>query len=203
MLCSGLRLELAKQPHLEIVGQAANAPEAATAAAKLGPDLVVMDIHMPGADGVMATRQILQLLRAVKVIIFSADSDQLQVDEALRAGACGYVLKSGAVDELVRAIDVVLQGRMYVSSDLTSGILQGYREALMHVPTSGEPTLSEKEKQLLRLLANGKRSKEMAEQLHLSPSSVETYRLRIKKKLGLQSTAELVRFAISNKIVEL
>jgi len=167
------------------------------------PDLVIMDLHMPNTDGVAATREILRLLRGVKVIIFSADADQLQVDKALRAGACGYVLKSGPVDELLKAIDAVLQGRMYVSPDLTAGILQGYRESLSQGGKTGELSLSEKEKQLLRLLAAGKRSKEMADLLNLSPSSVETYRLRIKKKLGVQSTAELVHYAIANKIVDL
>jgi len=203
MIPSGLRQELVKRPNLEVVGQATGGEEAVRLAARLAPDLVVMDVHMPHADGLVATRQILHVSSGVKVIFYADDPDRLQVDEAFRAGACGYVLKSNPVEELIGAIETILQGRMYVSADLTANILEGYRESLINGRTAEELAISGKEQQLLRLLAAGMRSKEMAARLHLSPSSVETYRMRIKKKLGLQSTAELVRYAIDNRIASL
>lgn len=200
MLCSGLQQEIAKRPGLEFAGQAHTGERALALARELTPDLVIQDLHLPDRDGVEVTRGIFQALRTVKIIIFSADADRAQVDRALAAGACGYVLKSGTVEELFFALGMILAGKMYLSPDLSAGILQDYREHLVKDPGRGEPLLSSRDRDLLRLVAAGESNKAIAEHLSVSLSSVETYRFRLKKKLGCHSTADLVRYAIANNI---
>lgn len=203
MLCSGLQQEIAKRPGLEFVGQAHTGERALALARELTPDVVIQDLHLPDRDGAEVTRGIAQALRAVKILIFSADADRAQVDRALKAGACGYVLKSGAVDELFFALGMILAGKIYLSPDLSAGILQDYRENLVKEPHRGEPLLSGRERELLRLVAAGQSNKALAEHLNVSLSSVETYRYRLKKKLGCLSTADLVRYAIAHNIASL
>jgi len=203
VVCSGLRVEIAKQSGWIVIGQAATGLEAVRLARKLEPDLLILDLRLPSLDGIAVIESVLQFLPAVKIVVFTDDGDPAQVEQALRAGASGYVLKSSAVADLLEAIGKVLEGRMWVSPQLRAGMLENYRGILTQPPGRTGPMLSEKERMLLRLLAAGKRSKEMAPSLNLSLSSVDTYRLRIKRKLGCQSTAELVRYAIVNRIAEL
>jgi two-component system, NarL family, response regulator NreC len=203
MLRHGMCQALAQQPHLTIVGEAASGGQALKLAAELSPDLVVMDIHLPDMDGIAVTRQILGARPETKIVIFSADTARGLVDEALQAGACGYILKSSAVEELIQAIDLVMTGRLYLSPQVSAGILEDYRKGLRDDAEGSQALLSPREKQLLRLVAQGRRNKEIAEQLSVSIKSVEAYRSRLMKKLGCSNSAELVRYAIREGLASL
>ena len=203
MMRTGLRQALAQQPHFTVVGEAATGESALKLALETKPDLVVMDIHLADMNGVEATRQILRVLPATKVVICSGDYAGALVEEALKAGAGGFILKTGSVDELIRAIHEVMAGRLCLSPELSAAIVKDYQENLVGEVGDIEPpkpVLSGREKQLLRLIAEGRRNKEIATLLKLSPNSIETYRARLMKKILCRSTAELVRYAIREGI---
>ncbi len=202
LLLRGLSEALAQKPNLTVVGQALTGTLALQLARELTPDLVVMDIHLPDMNGLEAARQMLRALAAIKIVIFSSDAARPLVDEALQAGACGYLSKSSDVDELLHAIDLVMEGRLYLSAEVSASILEDYRKSLLEKPEPSKPVLSEREKHLLRLVAEGRRNKDMAESLAVTLNSVETYRSRLMKKLGCPSTADLVRYAIREGIVQ-
>jgi DNA-binding NarL/FixJ family response regulator len=199
LLLGGLSAAMAQQPNLTVVGQAPTGALAMKLARELTPDLVVMDVHLPDMDGIQAARQMLSAVPAIKIVIFSGDATRALVDDALLAGACGYLLKSSDFGELMRAIDLVMEGRLYLSPDVSAGILEDYRKRLVEGP-GPKPSLTEREKQLLRLIAEGRRNKEIASQLGITTKSVETYRSRLMKKLGYASAAELVRYAVREGI---
>jgi DNA-binding NarL/FixJ family response regulator len=192
---------MAQQPNLTVVGEASTGASALKLAAELAPDLIVMDIHLPDMNGIEVTRQMLGVLPLVKIVVFSGDADRSLVDGALQAGACGYIWKQSAVEELIQAIGIVMAGKLYLSPEVSAGILEDYRKGLVDEPAPSKPVLSEREKQILRLIAEGRRNKDMAVQLELSPKSIETYRARLMKKLGCSSTADVVRYAIREGII--
>ncbi len=201
MMRSGLRQAMAHRPDLVVAGEASTGASALQAAVELVPDLIVMDVHLPDMTGIEVTRKILAVLPSVKVVVFSGDPARTLVDEALQAGACAYILKQGAAEQLIQAIDLVMAGKLYLSPEVNAGILEDYRKALTAETPPSKPLLSERDKQLLRLIAEGQRNKEIATQLSLSTKSVEVYRSRLMKKLNCSSPAELVRYAIREGIV--
>jgi DNA-binding NarL/FixJ family response regulator len=186
-----------------LAGETATGEEALNLARKLTPDLVVMDIHLPDLNGIEATRKILKAQPSIKVLIFTRDPNRKLVQEALQAGASGYVLKTGKVEELIHAIEEVMAGNLYLSAEVSAEIVEDYQKTLTGKVDSSKPVLSKREKQLLRLIAMGLRNKEIASELKLSPNSIETYRARLMKKVGYRNTAELVRFAIREGIAPL
>jgi DNA-binding NarL/FixJ family response regulator len=196
LLRKGLCQALQQRPGFMLAGEASTGSAAVNRALELRPDLVVMDLHLPDIGGVDATRQILAGAPGTKIVIFSGDTNRQLVDAALEAGACGYILKKSVEDELIHAIELVTTGKLYLSPEVSAGILEDYRKSLTGESEPAKPVLSEKDKQLLRLICEGRRSKEIAVEMGLSPNSIETYRGRLMKKLGCFSTAELVRFAI-------
>jgi DNA-binding NarL/FixJ family response regulator len=169
-------------------------------ALELMPDLVVMGVHLPRMSGLEATRQILSARPATKILIFSGNVASATVDEALQAGAGGYIFKRAPVDELIGAIDGVMAGKLCLSPEASATILGNYRRKLVGEPEPARAVLSERDKQLLRLISEGRRNKEIATIMTLSPNSIETYRARLMKKILCRSTAELVRFAIREGI---
>ena len=201
MLRGGVRQAMAEQPNLELVGEVSTGAAALKLALELKPDLIVMDVHLPDLNGIEVTRRILSTLSATKIVIFSSDATRVLVDEALEAGAAGYVLKTGAVEDLLHAVDLVMVGKLYLSPEVSTGILEDYRKSLIGEAKASKPVLSDRDKQLLRLIAAGLRSKEIATEMKLSANSIETYRARLLKKIGYASTAELVRYAIREGIV--
>ncbi len=200
MLRHGLCGAIAQQSEFTVVGEASTGAQAVTLTRETVPDLVVMDIHLPDMSGVEATRQILAAQPAVKIIIYSSDPSRKLVDEAVQAGACGYVSKGGDLDELLLAIETVMSGKLYLSPVVATEILQDYRKGLIDGAEAPKPFLSEREKELVRLVAEGRRNKEIADELKISTKSVETYRARVMKKIGCASSAELVRYAIREGI---
>jgi DNA-binding NarL/FixJ family response regulator len=200
MLRHGLRQTVAQQPNLILAGEASTGVLALKMARELTPDLVVMDIHLPDMTGIEATRQMLGAQPSIKIVVFSSDTARALVDEALEAGVCGYILKSGAAEELIQAIGLVMQDKLYLSPEVSAGILEDYRRNLVEEPEPAKPVLSEREKQLLRLIAEGRRNKEIPVHMTLGVKSVEAYRSRLMKKLGCSCSAELVRYAIREGI---
>jgi two-component system response regulator NreC len=196
----GLREVVAQQPNFALVGEATTGAMALKLARELIPDLVVMDIHLPDMNGIEASRQMLNDLPAIKIIIFSGDASRSSVNAALEAGVRGYLLKNIACEELMHATNMVMEGRLYLSYDASAGILEDYQRSLVQGSEPLKTGLSEREKQLLRLVAEGQRNKEIAGQLAISIKSVETHRSRVMKKLGCSSTAELIRYAIREGI---
>jgi DNA-binding NarL/FixJ family response regulator len=203
MLRQGLRQLLAAEPGLLVVGEAFDCRSAREQVRALSPDLVLMDVHLPDEGGVEITRQIVAEFPAIKVIALSSGSVLEPVLQALRAGASGYLVKENGADELFRAIHTVMDHRLYLSPEVSSAVILKYLESPGREET--EPAgavLSERERMLLRLVADGNRNKEIAAALAVTVKSVETYRLRLQKKLGCAGTAELVRYAIREGIAQ-
>ncbi len=196
MLREGLRAILEKDENLEIVGEASDGRTAVEMARRLLPDVVAMDISMPDLNGVEATRQIKAEDPAVKVIALSRHSDKRYVHRMLAAGASGYVLKSGAYDELRRAVEAVSKGDNYLSARITGLVIDAHVRAVAEPHSSGWATLGPREREIVQLLAEGKTSPQIARGLHISTRTVESHRRNIMKKLDVHSIAELTKYAI-------
>lgn len=202
----GLRSLLDQQPQIQIVGEASDGREAFEMAQALAPDVVVMDIAMSGLNGIEATRKIVDECPSTRVIALSMHSDRRFVSGMFGAGACGYLLKDSAFEELVGAISTVARGHVYLSSGIASVVVQDYVRRL-NSPASSTPEvtplgkLSPREREVLQLAAEGKSTKEIATLLHLSVKTVETHRRTVMEKLGIFTLAGLIKFAIREGIV--
>jgi DNA-binding NarL/FixJ family response regulator len=197
MVREGLRVLLDSQPGMRVVGEAANGKEAVQKANELKPDIVVMDLSMPELNGLQAT----ELLRAqnpeIKVIALTAHEDESYLRQLCKAGAVGYVLKRSPANELVQIISLVAKGQVYFEPSLAGKALK--RQAVggsANPHDTGTAQLSEREKEVLSLIAWGYSNKETAGRLNLSVKTVETYRVRVAEKLGLQSRTQLVKYAL-------
>jgi DNA-binding NarL/FixJ family response regulator len=203
MMREGLRLVLDQEQELEVAGEAANGREAVELAGQLQPDIVVMDIGMPDLNGMEATRKIRQNSPHSRVIALSTYSDKRYVLGMLEAGASGYVLKSAAAEELVRAIQQVIQGQTYLSPGLMDTVLQQYLERMALAGAAGGRILGPREREVLQLIAEGKTSKEVAAHLYISVKTVDMHRQNIMNKLNLHSVAELTKYAIREGLTRL
>lgn len=199
----GLRSLLAVSPGVEVVGEAGDGRSAVQLALKLSPDVVVMDIGMPDLNGVDATRQIKARSPKIKVIALSLHSDERFISGMFKAGASGYLLKDGAFEELARAIRTVADGHTYLCSRITKTVVRDYLRAVPAVAVTGGPSLSEREREVLQLIAEGKSTKEIAGQLDVSVKTVETHRARIMERLGVHSVAELTKYAVREGLTSL
>lgn len=202
MVRRGLRLLAELESDFTVVGEASNGPEALTLARELRPEVVVMDIHLPEMDGLEVSRLILKEWPQTKIVIVSGDADIQLVNLALQTGLAGYILKEGIPEELPRAIRAAREGRTYLSPEVTELVLREHKRNLGGTVTA-RPALSEQERAVLRLLAQGARTKEVAASLNISVKTVETYRRRMTQKLGCRSIAELTHYAIREGIVSL
>jgi DNA-binding NarL/FixJ family response regulator len=190
----GLRALLASDPRFEVVGEAAEGDGAISAACTLNPDVVVMDVSLPGMNGVQATRQLKLQQPDVRVVALTVHEEGGYLRSLLDAGASGYVLKRSAASELVRALHVVGDGGTYLDPGM-AGQLVG--KLVRNTPHAGPaPGLSDREREVVRLVARGYSNKEIASKLEVSVKTVETYRYRAVEKLGLRGRADLVRYAI-------
>lgn len=199
ILREGLRNLLAQQTDMTVVGEAADGKEAISLARQLKPDVVIMDVVMPGLDGVEATRRIRAEVPTAKIVALSMHSDRRYVSEMLRAGAAGYLVKDSAFDELNQAIRTVMDGRPYLSSVITGSLVEDFvRQTTADEKPATSPIqmLTAREQEVLRLLADGKRVKEVARILDISVKTVESHRQNIMDKLEIHSTIELTRYAI-------
>lgn len=199
ILREGLRSLLAQQPDLAVVGEASGGDEAVALARELRPDLVIMDVVMGGCDGVEATRRIRAELPQTAVIALSMHADRRFVSEMLRAGALGYLVKDSAFEELAQAVRTVMEGRPYLGAAITGSLVEDFvRQSSARERTAASPLqmLTAREQEVLRLLADGKRVKEIAQQLNISAKTVESHRQNIMDKLEIHSTIELTRYAL-------
>jgi len=195
LIREGLRTLLEKELGMEVIGEAGDGETAVKLVRELLPDIVIMDVTMPGLDGIGATRQITREFPPVKVIALSMYSNKLFVTDMFEAGVSGYLLKECASIELEHAINAVLAGEMYLSPKVTGLVLDEHvkRPLATHNATA---VLTKKECEVLQLLANGKSTKEIAFMLNKSVQSVDAYRRKIMDKLDIHSVAGLTKYAI-------
>ena len=196
MLREGLRVLLDSQPGMRVVGEAAGGKEVVDKAGELKPDVVVMDLSMPGLNGLQATELLRERHPDVKVVVLTAHEDESYLTQLCKAGAVGYVLKRSAGDQLVQAIRMAVKGQVYLEPALAGKALA----RLVTGPAASQENtgaqLSEREKEVLSLIAWGYSNKEAADRLKVSVKTVETYRVRIAEKLGLRSRTQLVKYAL-------
>ncbi len=201
VLRAGLRLLLSQEAHLEVVGEAESGLETLRLAEELQPDLILLDISMPGLNGLEAIGLLRKRAPQARILILTMHDDVHYLRRALQNGASGYVLKKAADVELLSAIQAVMQGEIYVHSSMTRSLLEDILPPSQSTDPEQWDSLSEREKEVLRLVAYGYTAQEIADQLGLSVKTIETYRARGMEKLGLSSRAALVRFALSKGII--
>ena len=203
ILRAGLRMMLNAQPDMEVVGEAQDGRQAITETQRLQPDVVLMDITMPDMNGIDATRQIKRILPETKVLVLTMHENDEYVFQALRAGAAGYMLKEAADTDLISALRVIQSGQFYLSPMAQSVMVGDY---LQRVRTGEEKdsysSLTEREREILKLVAEGYTNNQIAERLIISPKTVDTHRTHVMDKLNLHSRAELVKYAMRRGLLE-
>ena len=199
----GLRVLIEKEPDMEVVGEAEDGQTTVSLARKLHPHIVLMDIKMPDLNGIEATRQILTDLPDVKIIALSMYPDQRFVMNMLKSGARGYLLKESAFEELAQAIRLVMANKTYLCPLVTEVVV---KDIVTLNPSSNQTALvvlTSREREVLRLLAEGKRTSQIAQLLDISVKTVDTHRQQIIHKLGIRSLAELTKYAIREGLTSL
>ena len=203
MMRDGLRAVLERESDLHVSGEAADGRTALELCSTLHPDVVVMDIGMPGLNGIEATRQVTTHHPRTKVVALSMNADRRYVHAMFEAGAWAYLVKSSASEELIRAIRAVAHDEKYVSPTVASAVLDAFVVGPKATQRDPRSELSPREREVLQLLAEGMTSKEIAGKLDLAVSTIETHRKQIMAKLELRSVAELTKFAIRTGITTL
>ncbi|MGH8613186.1 MAG: response regulator [Gammaproteobacteria bacterium] len=199
ILCDGLRALLLSDPQLEVVGQVGNGHEALRSVATLNVDIVIMDLSMPRTNGVEAIAKIKRRFPETKIIVLTFHKAEEYVRAALDAGATGYVLKDDGHDQLLVALRSILSGKTYLSPGICQEVVTGYlRGPRDEVGPQSWEILSRREREVVKLIAEGYRNKEIAQHLSLSPKTVEKHRASAMKKLGLHNTAGITAYAIQN-----
>jgi DNA-binding NarL/FixJ family response regulator len=200
----GLRSLLNQEKDLEIVGEAANGFQAVEVVKEVKPDLVIMDVAMPQMSGIEAAKEIISAFPQIRVVVLSAHSRKTFIMESLKAGARGYVLKDSAGEKLIQAVQAVLRGECYLDSPVAARIVDEF----VKIPdaTTGQDQiqerLSDRERQILRLIVDGLSNKDIANKLFLSPKTVENHRARIMSKLDRHDVIGLVKYAIASGLVD-
>ncbi len=204
ILRQGLRNLLAAEPDMQVVAEADNGRKVLPLVEKFGPDIVIMDITMPGLNGIEATRQILAERTGVKVIALSMHSDSLFVLNMLKAGASGYLLKDCALEDLVRAIRTVMGHKTYLSPGISDVVIKDFVSGWDHADRSGAfSVLTAREREVLQLMAEGKSTTQIADCLCVSVKTVESHRKQIMSKSGIRGVAELTKYAIRQGLTSL
>ena len=198
----GLRKILEDQPEWKVIAEAGDGREAVRQAQALKPDVAILDIGMPLLNGIEATRQIVRRVPAVSVLILSMHSEEAYITRALQAGARGYLLKDSADTDLVKAVTATAEGKSFFSPAVARLMLDDYVQRLADKGVEDRyETLSEREREVFQLVAEGYSTKEVADRLHIRPATVETHRAHIMEKLDLRSTAELVLSAVRRGVI--
>jgi len=203
ILREGLRALIQQEKDMTVLAEAENGRQAVELAQKLNPDLIIMDVGLPVLNGIEATRQVITERPSQKVIALSIHSDPRYVEEMLKAGASGYLLKQRAFSELVLAIRAVMADESFLSPGVTQILIQDYIKSLAISQESPFAILSPREREVVQLLAEGFSAKKIAAQLNVSTKTVDTHRQNIMRKLNLSSVADLVKYAIREGITGL
>jgi two-component system response regulator NreC len=201
ILRHGLSRSFEQESDIKVIGQASDGHSAVDMVRELSPDVIVMDIGMPDLNGVEATRKITKSFPKVKVIGLSMHSSDKYVREMFKAGASGYLLKNCPFEELTEAIRTVAGGKTYISSSIGKMIVKEYASK-SDEEKSVFSMLSQREREVLQLLAEGKTTKQIAKRLHISPKTVEAHRLRIMERLDIDNVAQLTKYAIQEGLTE-
>jgi two-component system response regulator NreC len=201
ILREGLRMVLDAQPQIKVVGEAGDGRQAVELAEKLRPDVVVMDIAMPSLNGLDATRQIKKRWPEIRVVILTMHENQQYLMQIVKAGATGAVLKRSAGTELLTAIRAAALGQSYFSPSIASMMLDDYRVRLNDEGIDNPEILTEREREVLQLVAEGKNNHEIADSLFLSIKTVQTHRAHIMEKLDLHDRTDLVKYAIRTGMI--
>jgi two-component system response regulator NreC len=201
---AGLRALLEAQPDMQVVGEAGNGQEAVARARQLQPDVVLLDISMPGMDGLQALRRMQAEGVSSRVLVVTMHAENEYLLQVLESGGYGYVLKQGVDTDLFEAIRTVARGDVFLYPAATTLLLSRYRDQKRTLDESheGQDNLSEREREVLRLTAEGYSSNEIGEQLSLSAKTVETYRTRVMRKLNLHHRSDLVRYALRTGLLQ-
>ncbi len=203
ILRAGLKMMLNAQPDIEVVGEANGGKQGVIEAQRLHPDVVIMDISMPEMNGIEATRQIKRDLPQVRVLMLTMYENEEYLFQGLRAGAAGYILKDAADTDLISAIRIVQSGRAYLSPAAQSMMVGDYLQRVHAGEEKGSfDVLTEREREILKLVAEGMTNNQIAERLVISPKTVDTHRTHIMDKLDLHNRAELVRFAMRRGLLD-
>lgn len=196
-----LRTLLAAEPDLQVVGEAGDGLEATQVVERLKPDVLVVDLFMPGLGGLEVTREVVRRSPQTRVVILSMYSNEAYVLEAFRNGASGYVLKDSTSADLVQAVRDAVAGRRYLSPPLSQRAIDAYAERSKEAAADAYETLTTREREVLHLAAEGYSNPEIAARLSISPRTAETHRANLMRKLGLHSQTDLVRYAIRRGIL--
>lgn len=199
LIVDGIQSQLSSIPHIEVVGQSGGGEEAMQLIIELSPDVVLMDVTLPGISGIEMTRRLSAESSGVAVIMLTMHEDEEYVIESVQAGARGYVLKSSGPSIMLQAIETVAQGGTFFSPEVAGSLIRSYVDG----ERPERPSLAPRERQVLALIARGRMNKEIADELKLSVRTVETYRERLMRKLDLHSVAELTRYAITEGVIDL
>ena len=199
----GLRTLLEQQPDVEVAGMAVDGQSVLTEVEKYRPEVVLMDVSMPGLNGIETTRRLHAERPEICVLMLSMHADQRFVVEALRAGALGYVLKDCEISELLEAIRAVHKRQVFLSPPIAMGVVRDYLSLACNRPESAFSVLSAREREVLQMLSEGSSTKEIAGELRVSIKTIETHRKNIMDKLGIHSIAELTRYAIREGLTHL
>ena len=203
ILRQGLRVLLSSDPDFEIVGEAEDGRESVRLADTLAPDLIIMDLSMPKMTGTEAISEIKKRNTDTKIVVLTVHKGEDYVLSALKAGADGYVLKDANREELATAIKKVLEGKRYLSPDISGKVIEGYLEGKKALKTKTSwDTLTQREREILKLIAEGYKNKEVAESLFISVKTVQKHRSNLMEKLDLHNTAALTVFAIEKGLVD-
>jgi DNA-binding NarL/FixJ family response regulator len=197
----GLRSLLEAEPDFSVVGETGDGLEAAQLVERLQPDVLVLDLMMPGLNGLEVTRQVSQRSPRTRVVILSMHPNEAYVLEALRAGAAAYVLKESTSAELVRAVREAVAGRRYLSPPLSERAIEAYVQKAESAALDPYETLTTREREVLHLVAEGHTNAEIAERLFISRRTVETHRANMMRKLGLRTQTDLISYALRRGIL--
>ena len=197
----GLRALLEAEPDFRVVGETGDGLEAVQLVERLKPDVLVLDLMMPGLSGLEVTRQVTKRLPQTRVVILSMHADQAYVLEALKNGASGYVLKESSTADLVQAVREVLAGRRYLSPPLSEHAIEAYVGMAKETTLDRYKTLTTREREVLHLAAEGHTNAEIADRLSISSRTAETHRANMMRKLDLRSQTDLIRYALRRGII--
>ena len=198
---AGVRVLLELSPDIEVVGEAVDGADAIAKVRQFSPDVVLIDVAMPGMDGLTAGRQIMESRPECKVLLLTQHENREYIMPALRLGVAGYVLKRAAADELVSAIRAVHEGKSFLDPSVTKIVMEAYRGPGQTDPSDSVDSLTEREREIMILLAKGRTLREIADLLQISPKTVDFHRSNLMQKLGLHNRAELARYAVRHELV--